>query len=88
MKPLNNRVIAKIQMPNCYVFGAMGLNMSVEELEMRIKSEMIQSLAKEIINKISVEKMEMEGFGDTIEYTTEVYVFTKEELKEFVRSCK
>ena len=88
MKPLNNRVIAKIQMPNRYVSSALGLNIPVEELEIRIKSEMMHSLAREIMDKIPVEKMEMEGFGDTIEYTVEAYVFTKEELKEFVRSCK
>jgi len=84
--PINNRITAKAVMPNFEMNNS--TNLHKDELEYMLKQKMCIGVGNEIMNKVSIDKIGAVGNEHEVEYRLELYVFTREQLSEFVRDVE
>lgn len=92
MIPIGNRIICKTTIPN-YSLADLRLSKGdlekrIKDLEERIKFELSINMSKEIVNKLGMEMVGAVGNEHSREYVLQAYVFTRDELFDFIDKIK
>lgn len=84
--PIENRVIGKAKMP---VFEKDATTVPhADQLEYMVKQKLSIGFAQEFLKKVGIEKIGAVGNEYEVEYVMEAYVFTREQLSEFIRDVE
>lgn len=84
--PINNRITGKARMPNFAKDNKTAPY--ADQLEYMLKQKLSIGLAQEFLKKVGVDKIGAVGNEYEVEYILEAYVFTREQLREFIEKIK